>query len=213
MPSCGPCIGGCTRRSQRWLGRTTFPRWARRPASPRPARLTTCRSPDRPSLTSARLGRALATARTARSDRPRVRGVGGLPPGRGIRDPRRLARAGAGVHEDLGAVLAAAALHPITPGTADHEDWGDRLTTGPVTEASGIENPQIILSGWSDGFPNHFFVIAEDPLPENPRVHTTDHEDYVAEAEERGTLEQLLHELRTELEFEAAAQEFLRVLS
>lgn len=98
---------------------------------------------------------------------------------------------------------------PFTPGTPDHEEWDGTIDAAPLTELCGVEAPTVVLLGYSDGFPNYYFTIAEGPNPENPAIYTTDHEDYFGEVEEFGTFSELLEGFLTPEEFEESVREAL----
>ncbi len=87
---------------------------------------------------------------------------------------------------------------PFTPGTADHDEWGGTIDEGALVAEGSPRGSTIVFLGSSDGWPNHFFVVAGDPNPEDPAVYTTDHENYFGEVEMRGTLSELLDELFTD---------------
>ncbi len=98
---------------------------------------------------------------------------------------------------------------PFTPGTPDHDEWTGTIEAGPLTALCGIAAPTVVFLGYSSGWPNHYFVIAEDPHPEDPTVYTTDHEVYFDEVESPGALSELLATLLTPEEFEASVREAL----
>lgn len=101
---------------------------------------------------------------------------------------------------------------PFAPRTPDHDEWGETIDDTAVAAASGISAPTVVLFGYSDGWPNHFFVLAEDPNPADPAVYTTDHEVYFRVVEHRGTLRDLLNEVLTPDEFDESVRAALRAV-
>lgn len=104
---------------------------------------------------------------------------------------------------------------PFTPGTPDHDEWDGTIDdvslrtciADSADEVLAATSPlTVIFLGWSEGWPNHFFVLAEDES-DDPAVFTTDHEVYFSEVERRGTLLDLLKEMCTDDELLRAARE------
>jgi hypothetical protein len=112
---------------------------------------------------------------------------------------------------------------PFTPGTADYDEWDgtidDQALRAAVSSApsapsaSAVSSPpdaetplEIVFIGYSEGWPNNYFVLASDPDP-NPAVYTTDHEVYFSEVEYRGTLLNLLRDTLSDGEVVRVAQE------
>lgn len=91
---------------------------------------------------------------------------------------------------------------PFTVGTGDHEEWAGTIEPDGLATLCGHENPEVIFIGHSQGWPNYFFVVAQDPHPENPKVYATDHEVYFREVEELGTLDEFLRSLLTPTQFD-----------
>lgn len=96
---------------------------------------------------------------------------------------------------------------PFTPGTPDHEEWDGYIPSGPLVKQCGVASPTVWFLGFSEGWPNHFFVIGEDPDPANPTIYTTDHEVYFSEVEKRGDLRELLASVLTPAELAESARE------
>lgn len=92
---------------------------------------------------------------------------------------------------------------PFTQGTSDHEEWAGTIDQHPLVALCGVESPEVIFIGHSQGWPNDYFVVVQDPTPENPTVYTTDHEVYFSEIEVLGPLSDLLDSVLTLQEFDA----------
>ncbi|WP_239255053.1 hypothetical protein [Listeria ilorinensis] len=97
---------------------------------------------------------------------------------------------------------------PFTIGTTDYEEWqGDLDFDGQndrerLRQIVSSESLEFCYVGYTEAFPNYYFVALDDPHPENPTVYSTDHEVFFQEIDESGTFLDFLHLLVSEQEFE-----------
>lgn len=101
---------------------------------------------------------------------------------------------------------------PFRPGTPDHAEWDGTIDDRALVAAGAPPASTVVFLGSSEGWPNHFFVVAEDPDPADPAVYTTDHETYFDEVEHRGSLSELLDEFFTDSELDEEVAEALASL-
>jgi hypothetical protein len=102
---------------------------------------------------------------------------------------------------------------PLTPGTPDFNAWQPWFTENSnlssIRALCGdglLEFFQIIHSY---GYPDHYYICLQDPVPENPTVFGTDHEVYFQEVCARATLLDFLHSYCTRNDFCQIVSEYI----
>ncbi|MDU1905006.1 MAG: hypothetical protein E6772_09495 [Dysgonomonas sp.] len=78
---------------------------------------------------------------------------------------------------------------PFKEGTKDFLENKGLISKEKVQEIIPYDDPEFIIIGSSDSWPNYYFICSADKDSENPTVYTTDHEVYFDEIEKLGTLE------------------------
>ncbi|CAB5712357.1 Uncharacterised protein [Delftia tsuruhatensis] len=77
-------------------------------------------------------------------------------------------------------------------GSSDFREWGngEDFDRERVKNITGLSSPDFLFIGFSQGYPNYYFVCTEDADEDNPAVYSTDHEDYLASIDPRGSLDE-----------------------
>ncbi|RSH87859.1 uncharacterized protein EHS24_000377 [Apiotrichum porosum] len=94
--------------------------------------------------------------------------------------------------------VSPAPFTPFSPGTPDFDEWDGTIDDAALRRAAAVAGQDaypphhppltLVFIGHSEGWPNNYFVLCQDPNPENPAVYTTDHEVYFSEVEKLGSL-------------------------
>jgi hypothetical protein len=94
---------------------------------------------------------------------------------------------------------------PFKAGSADFEEWGngEDFDREHVESVTSLDSPDFLFIGFSEGYPNYYFVCTSDARTDNPTVYSTDHEDYLGSIDARGTLEDWFHAFMTPQELVA----------
>ncbi|WBX75035.1 hypothetical protein PG911_10235 [Tenacibaculum ovolyticum] len=79
---------------------------------------------------------------------------------------------------------------PFKEGSNDFEEWDGEWDESDFREVIIGEKMELMIIGYSYGFPDNLFVCLSDPISENPVVYGTDHEVYFDEITVQGTLEE-----------------------
>ncbi|PVU86319.1 hypothetical protein BB560_006756 [Smittium megazygosporum] len=95
---------------------------------------------------------------------------------------------------------------PFKVGTKDYAEFND-LDKGLMKTTFGTEDPEFMIIGETEGFPNFYFVCLSDENIENPTVYSTDHETYFGDIENEGTLEDFFYQLASDEEFKHIMKE------
>jgi len=104
---------------------------------------------------------------------------------------------------------------PLTPGTADYEEWGTDFEDEEMTDLSEVKNVvgegklEFIEIAYAYSFPDGYYICLSDPNPENPTVFGTDHETYFNEITNEGTLEEFLSQFYTKKEFLELVKDYI----
>jgi len=89
---------------------------------------------------------------------------------------------------------------PFKVGTEDHQEWDGEWKEQDFRKEIAGTDMDLMIIGYSYGFPDHLFVCLTDPNPENPAVYGTDHEEYFDKISKEGTLESFFDEFMTKEE-------------
>lgn len=103
---------------------------------------------------------------------------------------------------------------PLTPGTADYDEWHDWFEDEDVDLKAIIKRtktklPEFVQITDSFSYPDQYFVCTADPSTANPTVWGTDHEVFFREVEDCGSLADYLEGFLTEDAFMEAVAEYL----
>ncbi len=92
---------------------------------------------------------------------------------------------------------------PFTVGTDSHDEWDgtfDEEQVEQIIETFGDENPEFLIFATSNGWPDTYLInLNEDS--DDPTVYTSDHEQFLIECEEFGSLTDFFNCLLTEDEY------------
>ncbi len=101
---------------------------------------------------------------------------------------------------------------PLTPNTPDYDEWSADFKEMDLSEClavTGGKTPEFLMLIYSYGYPDHYFICANDVNADNPSVFGTDHEQYFDEIEKVGTLSEFLDNFMSKKEARIYIQEFL----
>ena len=108
---------------------------------------------------------------------------------------------------------------PMTEGSDDYEEWQELLSDTEYTYFSEIrelvgDGPlEFVQIMHSYGYPDHYYVCLSDPVPENPTVFGTDHEELFQDIRNYGSLESFLGTILERHEFIGVIKEELKNIS
>ncbi len=89
---------------------------------------------------------------------------------------------------------------PFKEGTDDYEEWDGEWEEDSFREIIDGKEMDLMIIGYSYGYPDHYFICLTDPNPENPIVYGTDHEEYFDEITKVHTLEEFFNSFMTKEE-------------
>lgn len=73
---------------------------------------------------------------------------------------------------------------PYKEGTADFNEWNDdflddEIDLKAIIQLTDNPEPDFLQLFYRYGFPDHLYICASDPCPENPTLFGTDHEFFL----------------------------------
>lgn len=94
---------------------------------------------------------------------------------------------------------------PYKEGTADFKEWNDDFLDDDIDLKAIIQltqnpKPELLQLFYRYSFPDHLYICASDPCPENPTLFGTDHEFFFREVTNEGCLESFLNRCMTPTE-------------
>ena len=89
---------------------------------------------------------------------------------------------------------------PFKEGTATYQEWNGEWEENDFKKTINGSDMELMLIGYSYGFPDNLFICLTDPNPENPMVYGTDHEVFFDEITKEGTLEEYFNAFLTKEE-------------
>ena len=89
---------------------------------------------------------------------------------------------------------------PFKEGTDSYKEWNGEWEEGDFKKVIVGSEMELMLIGYSYGFPDNLFICLTDPNQDNPTVYGTDHEVFFDEIKSQGTLEEFFNSFMTKEE-------------
>ena len=89
---------------------------------------------------------------------------------------------------------------PFKEGTDSYEEWNGEWEERDFKKVIVGSEMELMLIGYSYGFPDNLFICLTDPNQDNPTVYGTDHEVFFDEIKSQGTLEEFFNSFMTKEE-------------